>query len=297
MTVSLVFLMNSTVAWSDGKTFSGAIAAPSIVAMNDTSLGQYATVGPPVLGGVLIGSAASIFASTGEVNGTLQALSSGQGVALLNYNGPAGIASGTPFSLSLTGESVSVTVLDQNNAGVPGVQVAPLEDGRSLPVTAPTGSAGVATLQLVPWSFQFNATYQGQVVGTGAIQAGAQPAVTVTSDLYNLTLLVKDSRGGVLPDAQMALSLGGYNFTGTTDAQGEYTFEGIANALYSVTIYVGSSSYFAGQVSATANNAVIQVTTSYVTSSEQLLITALLALVPVVVVVGYFLTRRFRRAT
>jgi hypothetical protein len=120
--------------------------------------------------------------------------------------------------------------------------------------------------------------------------------VSLTANLYKLTLIVKDSRGGVLPNTQLILTIGNYTFTGTTDAHGSYSFEGIAGLLYDVTVNVGGNTYPVGQITATANNAIIAVTTNYLSPSEELLIVGLVALVPVIVVAGYFMARRIRRS-
>jgi hypothetical protein len=297
LTVSLVFQLNASVGWQDGSTFSGTVTAPSGFTVNYSATGQTVLPGEPRFEGVLVSSAVSQFAKSGKISGVNGILSAGPGLALLTNATSASFASGGSFVLGLQSQAVYVTVLDQNRAGVSGVQVVPWVDGRSLPVSTLTNGSGVARVQLVPWTFQFNATYQGTAVGSGGIQAGSPPAVSIPADLYNLTLVVKDSRGGVIPGAQLSLSLGNYSFSGTTGNQGSYSFEGIANAFYSITVTVASSTYFSGQISATANDAIIQVTTSYVPPSTQLLIVSLIAMVPVAVVAAYYVTRRLRRAT
>jgi len=297
LTVTQVLMMNASAGWQDGSTFSGAISAPSALALNDSSLASYATFGPPRLNGVFIGSAVSDLAKSGNINGVAGTTSPGSGFVLLSNLGPTNVSSGSQFTLKLLAETVEVGVLDQNRVGVPGVQIVPIENGRSLPVSVMTNGSGIAPVQLVPWTFQLNATYQGTGIGSTEIQAGAPPSVSLLSDIYNLTLIVQDSRGGILPEAQITLSIGNYTFTGTTDAQGRYSFEGIANSLYSVTVNVAGNTYSVGQIGATANNALIVVTTAYLPPSEELLIVGLVALVPVIVVVGYFVTRRIRHST
>ena len=296
LTITQTFMMNASVGWQDGSTFSGAIAAPTAITLNDTSLARYATVGSPSLDGVFIGSAVSNYADSGKINGTTGTAFPGPGVAMLGNVSLSNVSSGSKFTLGLTAETVDVAVLDQNNVGVPGVQIVPIVNGTSLPVSVVTNGSGIAPVRLVPWTFVFNATYQGTGIGSAEIRAGAPPSVTLVSNIYNLTLVVKDSRGGLLPGAQVEISMGNYTITGTTNAQGRYSFEGIAGALYDVTVSVGGTAYSVGQVSATANNAIIVVTTTYLPPSEELLIVGLVALVPVIVVVGYFVARRIRRS-
>jgi len=90
--------------------------------------------------------------------------------------------------------------------------------------------------------------------------------------------------------------MGSYSLSGTTDSQGRFSFEGIEGALYNITVYVGGNSYSVGQRGATANGVTIDVTTAYLSTSQELLIVLLVAAVPVIVVVGYFVTRRIRRS-
>lgn len=294
LTISEVIMMNASIGWRDGSTFSGAITAPSPLTLNDTSLTGYASVGPPSLDGISVGSAVSSYAEAGTIDGVDGVASPGSGAAMLSASGLTNVSSGSLFIVDLRAQTVNVEILDQNGAGVTGVRIVPIENGRSLPVSATTNATGIAPVQLVPWNFQFNATYQGVGIGSVEIQAGAPPSVSLTANLYKLTLVVKDSRGGVLPDAQLTLSIGNYTFTGTTSADGSYSFEGIAGSLYDVTVSVGGNSYPVGQITATANNVVISVTTSYLSPSEELLVVGLVALVPVIVVAGYFAARRLR---
>jgi hypothetical protein len=296
LTITQVYMMNASVGWQDGSTFSGTIAAPSGLTLNDTSLARYASIGNQALDGVFVGSAVANFAVSGKINGVNGTASPGPGVAMLGSGGVANVSSGSQFTVGLTAQTVDVSILDQNHAGVAGVQVVPIVDGRGLPVSAVTNASGVAPVRLVPWTFQFNATYQETGIGSTEILAGAPPTASLISNVYNLTLVVKDSRGGLLPQAQVTLSVGNYTFSGTTDSRGRYSFQGIAGSLYDVTVVVGSSSYSVGQVGATANNAVIAVSTGYLPPSEELLIVGLVAMVPVLVVVGYFVTRRIRRS-
>jgi hypothetical protein len=196
----------------------------------------------------------------------------------------------------LRSEILSVSVLDQNQSGVPGVTVVPSANGVNVPISLVTGSSGSTTVELVPWTYQFNATYQGLYVGSAGVQVGAQPSVSIPTNLYQLTLLVKDNRGGTLQGAQVAITIGNLTFTGTTNEQGRYPFEAIANAIYNLTIGVGSGTYFTGQVSANANNAVVQVTTTYLPASVELTIAVLLAIIPVALVLAYYASRRLRRS-
>jgi hypothetical protein len=295
LTISLVYQKSASIGWHDGSTFSGVVTAPSIVTVNDSALRQFETIGPVIFGGVLVSSAVSQFVDSGQVNGVVGSTSPGPGMALVT-SGSTSADSGGPFVVGLRSEAVQVSVVDENGAGVPGATVFPLTNGLVIPVTSVTNGSGIALVQMVPWAFQFNATYQGRSVGSTQILAGAPPSVKIVADLYTLTLLVKDVRGGALGDAQVNLYIGDYNFSGTTDGQGRYTFESIANALYNLTIVVGSGTYFNGQIAATANNAVVGVTTSYLPSTIQLFIIAAVAVVPVVVIGAYFLARRLRHS-
>jgi hypothetical protein len=297
LTVSLVFQLPASIGWQDGSTFNGTVTAPSAFTVNYSAIGQTVVPGEPRFEGVIISSAVSQYASSARINGANGTLSVGPGITMLTNSSSTSLAPGNSFTMGLQSQAVFVSVLDQNRAGVPGVQVVPWVEGQRVPVATLTNDSGVAEFQLVPWTYQFNATYQGEPVGSGGIQAGSPPSASILAGLYNLTLLVKDSRGGIIPGAQLSLSVGNYSFSGVTGPQGEFSFEGIENAEYSITVTVASSTYFSGQVSATANNAIIEVTTSYLPQSTQLLIVSLVALVPVAVVAAYYLTRRLRKAT
>jgi hypothetical protein len=296
LTVSLEIQSNSSIGWQDGSTFSGVVTAPKSFGLNASNFGRVVTVGQLSFAGVLISSSVAQFVNAGQIGGVSAMAFPGPGIALVEVSNPTNVGSGSAYTIGLRSQPVYVAVLDQNQAGVSNVQVVPSVDGKGLPISTLTNGSGVAKLQLVPWTFQLNATYQATNVGTAVIQGGAS-SVSIVSDLYSLTLIVKDTRGGVLAGAQLALSNGNYNFSGTTDSLGRYSFEGIANAVYSLIVSVGSSPYFTGHIGATANNAVIQVTTTYLPAYWQLLIAVLVAMIPVAVVTAYFVTRRFRRAT
>jgi len=297
LTVSVELQSNSSIGWLDGSTFSGAVTAPKSFGLNSSSFNKFATVGKLSFAGVLISSSVSQFVDAGKIGTLSGAAFPGPGIGLVKNGISTNVTSGDSFTVGLQSKPVLISVLDQNRAGVSGVRVVPSTDRKNLPISNITDHTGVARFRLVPWTFQINATYQATNVGTAEIQAGAQPSVSILSDLYNLTLVVKDSRGGNLVGAQLDLSTGNYNFSGSTGSQGRYTFEGVANAVYSLTVVVSSSNYFSGRIGATANNAVIQVTTSYLPPYWQLLIAVLVAMVPVAVIAAYFVTRRLRRAT
>jgi len=295
LTISLVYQKAASMGWQNGSAFSGVVTPPRTFTVNDSALRQFETIGPVAFGGVLVSSAVSQFVDSGQVNGAAGTTSPDPGIALVTSDS-ASAASGGPFTVGLRSEGVQVTVVDENGSGVPGATVFPLTNGLVIPVNSTTNGSGIALVQMVPGAFQFNATYQGMNVGSTNILAGAPPAVRIVADLYRITLLVKDVRGGDLGSAQVNFYIGNYNFTGTTDSQGSYTFESIDNAFYNLTVVVGSGTYFNGQIKATANGAVIEVTTSYLPPSAQLFVVIALAVVPVVVIGAYFLARRLRRS-
>jgi len=90
----------------------------------------------------------------------------------------------------------------------------------------------------------------------------------------------------------VTVNINNSTFTGTTNSKGEYNFEAVANSIYNLTIGTGSEAYFSGQVAATANNAVIQVTTSFLPPSVQLEVAVILAAIPVAIVAAYYAYRR-----
>lgn len=294
LTISLAFQANCSVGWADGSTFSGYISPPSSFSIGDSTLRKSAALGVPRLDGVLIISAVSQYAESGKVNGTAASVSSDPGIAFLGAAGSGTGVPPVPFALALRSEPLEAVVVDQDHVGVPGALVVPSVGGVSLPVTLLTNASGGAQFLLVPWSFRFNATYQGYNVGTAETQVGTQTTLPISTSLYQLTLLVKDARGGAIAGAQIALTIGNYSYSGSTDNQGRYSFEGVANALYGLTVTVGGVSYFTGEVDASANNAVIQVTTSYLPPSTELTIAVLLAIIPVALIVAYLIARRLR---
>jgi len=296
LSVTLVFQARSSVGWADGSTFDGTIARSSSFTLN-SSLGQSSVLNPPRLQGILVGSGISQFAGSGQVNGTSVSVSANPGVVFLDTGGSGAGSSAMPFRVGFRSEALSVQVLDQDQKGVPGVTIVPSANGVKLPITLVTDFSGGAQVQLVPWTYQFNATYQGFYVGSAGAQVGSQSSASIAANIYQLTLLVKDARGGLIPGAQVTLTIGNLTFTGTTDNQGRYPFEAVANALYGLTVGLGSGTYFSGQIGATANNAVVQVSTTYLPSSVELAIAVLLAIIPVALIVAYFATRRLRSSS
>ncbi|MDA4119286.1 MAG: hypothetical protein OK436_01740 [Thaumarchaeota archaeon] len=287
LTVHLAFQTNSSVAWGDGSSFTG-MTKPAQFMLNVT-LGQTSTLGRPRLEGVLVNSAVSNFARSGQVNGTSVPTSANPGASLLSVGRSTSGSSNLPFKVGLQSETLKVQVLDKDQSGVPGVTVVPSSDGVNLPITILTDSAGGAQVKLVPWTYKFNATYQGLFVGSSSGgQVGTQPTISIQANLYQLTLLVKDNRGGTMAGAKVTLSIGNLNITGTTNNQGKYPFEAVANAIYGLTVGSGSATYFSGRIGATANNAVVQVTTTYIPASTELEVAILLAIVPVALVAAYY---------
>jgi hypothetical protein len=295
LTISLVFQTKAPIGWVDGSTFGGLVSSPRAFTLNDSSLRRTATLSPPALVGILVNSGVSQLAQSGRINGAAVPASPDPGAVFLDGGGSFGPFSASPFEVALQGETMQVQVLDQDRSGVQGAVVVPSADGVNIPVTLVTDSSGGAKVQLVPWTYHFNATYQGAFVGTAGAQVGAVSSVSIPANIYQLTLVVKDNRGGIMPGAQVTLTIGNLTFTGTTNNQGRYPFEAVANAIYGLTVGIGSETYFSGQIGATANNAVVQVTTSYLPSSIQLAIAVLLAIIPVALIVAYFASRRLKR--
>jgi hypothetical protein len=292
LTVTLISQMNSTIGWTDTSTFGGQLAQPLPATAGNPAFGPLATSKQPSLGGILIDSAVSDFAQTSQINGSPASVSPNLGVALVAGSFPSGQASPVKYTVGLTSEPITITVQDQDKNGVPGVLVTPSVDARRIPVRSVTDSSGMATFQMVPWTFQINATYAGTQVGTTQIDAGSQRSVPLAANIYSLALLVKDSRGGALAGAQVNLRFGNFSLSGQTDSQGKFPFEAIANSLYNLTIGFGSGTYFSGQIGTNINNGIVVVTTTYFPPTLQLSIILLVALVPVALIVAYLVARR-----
>jgi hypothetical protein len=296
LTMTVVFQANSTVSWADGTTFAGEIAPPPNFRLTNTRLSQDVVLGNPELEGVIVGSSVGGFAKSGSVNGNIGSISASQGTAFLKPAVSPTIRAPIPFSVGLSGVAFDVTVLDQASIGVPGTTVTVSSDGVAIPVSVATNSMGIAQFVMVPSTYEFNATYQGTSVGSTTALVGAQPSATIQADLYKVTILILDSRGGKIPGAQVYLGVGNSTESGTTDSQGRYTFDGVANSIYPLTVGVGNASVFAGSIRASANDVLIEVTTTYVPSSTQLLVAALLGVSSVAIVVAFYLVSRMRRS-
>jgi hypothetical protein len=297
LTITLVFQVKSNITWADGSTFAGLIPPAPTFTITDALLDRAAVLGNPQLIGILVGSSVSVFANSGSVNGVAASVSAGRGTALLTPKGGTNTLAPIPFALGLRSQGIDVTLLDQAQVGVPGVQIAVSSDGVTLPITATTNSLGTAHFDLVPWTFRFNATYQGNNVGYIDALVGAGSSATIQADLYRVNLVVLDNRGGTISGAQVYLAAGNSTLSGTTDDRGRFTFDGIANSIYTLTVGVGNQSVFTGGIGATANDILIQVTTTYVPPFTQLLVAILLSVSSVVIVVAFYFVRRMRRFT
>jgi hypothetical protein len=293
LTMNVLFQANSNVSWADGTTFAGEIAPPPDFRLTNS---LDAVLGNPELQGVIVGSSVGGYAKSGSVNGNIGSISASQGTAFLRPEVSTTVQTPIPFSVGLGGVTFDVTVLDQASIGVPGTTVTVFSDGVAVPISVATNSMGIAQFVMVPSTYQFNATYQGTSVGSTTAQVGAQPSATIQADLYKVTILVLDSRGGKIPGAQIYLGVGNSTESGTTDSQGRYTFDGVANSIYPLTVGVGNASVFAGSIRASANDVLIEVTTTYVPSSTQLLVAALLGVSSVAIVVAFYFVSRMRRS-
>ena len=292
LTVTLVAQMNSTIGWADASTFNGILSSPAPATVGDPAFGPVATSGEPLFGGILLDSAVSNVTETAQVNGAPAPISSGPGIALVEGGLTSGPVSSVHYTVGLGSEPISVTVKDQDNNGVPGVALSPSVDGRAIPISAVTNSSGVARFQMAPWIFEVNATYARTQVGVTQVDTRSQQSATIAANIYSLTLLVKDSRGGAISGAQVTLQFGNFSLTGQTDGHGMYPFEAIPRSLYNLTIGVGGGTYFSGQVGTGSNNAIVVVTTTYFSPSLQLTIILLIAAVPVALIVAFIAARR-----
>ena len=292
LTVTLVSQLNSSIGWADTSNFSGTLASPPPATVGNPAFGPVETSGEPRFGGILLDSAVSNLTETGQFNGAPASISLSPGIALLGGGLTSGPVSGVHYTVGLRSEPVSVAVQDQDKNGVPGVALSTFVDGRGIPVKSVTNSSGVAKFQMVPWTFQINATYAGTHVGETQVDARSQESATITANLYSLALLVKDSRGGALSGAQVTLQFGNFSLAGQTDDQGRYAFEAIPNSFYNLTIGVGGGTYFSGQVGTGDHLGGVVVTTTYFPPSLQLSILLLIAVVPVALIVAFLAARR-----
>ena len=292
LTVTIVSQLNDSIGWGDTTTFGGNLASPVPATVGNPAIAPPATSGQPRFGGELIDSAVSDLAESGQINGAPATVSPGPGIALVTGSPLAAPVSGARFTIGLKGEPVSVTVRDQDGKGVPGVDLSLSVDGKGLPTGYVTNSTGVARLQMVPWAFDFNATFGGTMVGSTQVDPSTQSAATISANIYTVVLMVKDSRGGSLGGAQVNLQNGNITTAGQTDDQGRYTFEAVSNSVYTLTVGVGGGTYFNGQIDSRINNELVIVTTTYFPPSLQLIIVLLIALVPVALIVAFLAARR-----
>ena len=295
LTMTLVFQVSSNMSWADGTTFAGSIPPPPAFVENNPLLRPSAILGAPKLLGVIVGSSVGGYAYTGTVNGISEPVAAGPGTAFLNTSGVTTVQVTTPFTVSLRGVGFGVTVVDQAGSGVPAAEVTVSSDGVKVPISAVTYSTGTAQFLLVPSNYMFNATYQGTEVGSTTASVGTQPTATIQAGLYQVTLVILDSRKGTISDAHVYLGVGNGTQSGVTDSQGRYTFDGIANSIYPLTVGVGNVSVLTWTISASAIGVVIQVTTTYVTLYTQLLVAVLLSATSVVIVVAFYLLRKLER--
>jgi hypothetical protein len=292
LTMSLLLQANSEIGWADGATFAGVLSSPRSLSINYSTAIQSAKISQLYCKGILVSSAVAKFANTAIINGVGVPTVSSPGSLFLAA--PTAVASQIPFTVRLNSQPMRVIVLDQNKERVPNVNVVLVTDGVRIGPYVTNASGGVQ-LQVVPWSFTIDTVYQGVQVGSDDIVVGNQPSISVSSNLYRVSALVRDFRGGPVGDAEVVLTTGNYSLSGLTNGRGIYSFEAVANAVYNVTVSVGSESYFSGQLTATSNNAMVALSTSYLPPSIELLIVALIAIVPISGVATYYVARWLKR--
>jgi hypothetical protein len=292
LTLSLLLQANSEIGWADGATFAGVLSPPRSLSINYSSAIKSARLSQLYCEGILVSSAVAKFANMTIINGARAPTASSSGSLFLAA--PSAVASQIPFTVHLKSQPTSVIVLDQDGERVPDVNVVLVTDGIRIGPYV-TDASGSVQLQLVPWSFTIDTVYQGVPVGSDDVVVGSQPSISISSNLYKVSAQVRDFRSGPVGGAEVVLTTGNYSLSGLTNGRGIYSFEAVANAVYNVTVSVGSESYFSGQLTATSNNEVVALSTSYIPPSIELLIVALIAVVPTSGIVTYYVARWLKR--
>lgn len=295
LTLDLSLQANSRINWADGADFSGRISPPQSFSLNKSAILRAEALAPLHLEGVLVNSAVAGLAEMSSVNEIRVHDSPSSGSVFLHT---ANLSTGTPltsYTVGLASRPVEVTVLDRNGHGVPGAQVFPTVEGTSIPGSYFTDTSGGVRLELVSWSFQIAASFQGNKVGSDSIDVGNQTSLSIGANVYSITASVLDSHNHPFAGAVITLTIGNYSISGETDSRGLYSFHAVGNGIYNATVSFGGQVYFSGSIGAAANNVVVVLATSYLPQTFQLIVVALAAIVPISGVVAYYVAKRLKK--
>ena len=193
----------------------------------------------------------------------------------------------TEVSLLFRGDSLSLLVKDANNNPVTGaiVGVKALRSAGGL--TQSTDSYGRTQFYLLPSNYTLSVEFQGALVSSSDINLGANQTLTIEAKVYQIAIKVSDALGHPLVSARVLLSNGRNNLTGTSDLKGMFVAKVVGDGVYGVEVQLGGRNYYRGNLSASINNALVSIGTSYYPLLLQLEIVA--AVVGLIVFTGIIL--------
>src|SRR3989454_9096303 len=169
----------------------------------------------------------------------------------------------TELSLLFRGDSLSLLVKDANNnpvtGAIVGVKALRSAGGR----TQSTDSYGRTHFYLLPSNYALSVEFQGALVSTSDINLGANQTLTIEAKVYQIAIKLSDALGHPLVSARVLLSNGRNNLTGTSDPKGMFVAKVVGDGVYGVEVQLGGRNYYRGNLSASINNALVSIGTSY----------------------------------
>jgi hypothetical protein len=269
---------------SSGSSFSAITASPKgNVSLTPSSMivySSYSSMNP------------SIYFNSTKV-ASLQLLSP---VLLIPYNEipirQATNISFTAVNLNFTGNQMKVVVLNSDKNPVQGASVLINPLGSTLRIALKTDSSGMATLQLVPWTYLVNVYYQNYQLYSVFVGLDKPQTLTINASVYNIIVEAKTEGGKPLTNYPISVSTGNFTIQGMTDLNGMFNFPAVANAIYVVILTQPDGSQLSQALRASMNNEVFSITTPYHSAQTQLLIETAAAVAIVIAALALYVFSR-----
>lgn len=207
----------------------------------------------------------------------------------------------TIIGVTFAGYVLRVTVTDENGSPVRGANLT-ISYLLALANSNLTNHEGVASVQLVPWTYNMSVRYQGLVVATnGDYSLVGNSTLNLNATVIQTNLSVKNALGSPLGDVLVTAvgANGSAPIQGVTDQSGRFSFQAPEGGIFHVTITSGGSTYFKGDIKAIANKGVIVITTSYYPETLWIGITVAVTAALIALVAAYYFhsTRTNRKAS
>jgi hypothetical protein len=200
-------------------------------------------------------------------------------------------------SVTFTGYVLRVSVTDANGSPVSGANLT-ISSPSALANSNLTNHEGVASVQLVPWTYSVSVRYQGLVVATSSISLVGSSTLDLGATVIQTDLGVEDALGSPLGDVLVTAvgPAGSAPIQGVTDQNGRFSFQAPEGGIYHVTVASGGSTYFNGDIKAIVNKGVIVIKTSYYPETLWIgIMVAVIVVLVALVAASYFHGRRAHR--